>query len=262
MKVQAISPLKDSPFRNPGQSLQEKIDNIFDGKVIKFIIAPVLFIYAVGMTWWYKHTNEVPNPILLIIMASGITIYSILRIYTLRKQVKKLKQARDGKKAVGQYLENFRVNGDRVFHDIIGDEFNLDHVIVSKHGIFIVETKTYSKPKGIEPEIIYSKKSIKVNGFDTKDKLLIQAVCEAKWLKKMLNSSTGKEFPIKTVIAFPGWFIKDKENQNSTDIWVLNPKVLPKFILNNKEILTPEDRMLVSYHISRFIRSNTLSNCQ
>ena len=258
MKTKTISPLKDNPLRNPGQSVQEEIDKIFSERIIILIIAPALFIYAATMTWWYKHTNNIPNPTLLIIIAIGVSIYSIVRIYTLRNQVKKLKQARDGEKAVGQYLENFRVNGDRIFHDIIGGKFNLDHVIVSKHGIFIIETKTYSKPKSIEPEIIYTKNHIKINGFDTKDKLLKQARCEAKWLKEMLKSSTGKDYSIQTAIVFPGWFVKDKENQNSTNIWVLNPKALPKFISNTKEILSQEDMMLASYHISRFIRTNAL----
>ena len=206
MKTQTVSPLKDNPLRNPGQSVQEEIDKIFNDKVIILILAPTLFTYLAGMTWWYKHTNKIPNPTVLIIMAIGVTIYSVIRIFTLKTQVKKLKQARDGEKAVGQYLENFRVNGDRVFHDIIGGEFNLDHVIVSKHGIFIIETKTYSKPKGIEPIITYGKKSIKINGFNTKNKLLIQAESEAKWLKKMLKSSTGKEFPIKNSNRF-SWLV-------------------------------------------------------
>ena len=254
-KEEKISPLKDKPLRTPGQSVQEEIDKLIDEKFTIYVFAPFLFTYLTGMTWWYKYTNNIPNPILLTIATLIITAYCITRIFLLRKKVKTLKQARDGEKAVGQYLENFRANGDRVFHDIIGDNFNLDHVIVSRHGIFIIETKTYSKPKGVEPTIIYDESGITVNGYNTGQKLLIQAKCEAKWLKEMLRSSTGKDFDIQTAIVFPGWFVKNNLDKSQNDIWVLNPKALPKFIGNTKEILLKEDMMLAAYHISRYIRT-------
>ena len=76
--------------------------------------------------------------------------------------------------------------------------------------------------------------------------------------KKCSKVAQEKTILFKQQLFFPGWFVKDKENQNSTNIWVLNPKALPKFISNTKESLNQEDMMLASYHISRFIRTNTL----
>ena len=105
MKAKTISPLKDNPLRNPGQSVQEEIDKIFDEKVIMLIIAPALFIYAAAMTWWYKHTSKIPNPALLIIIAIGVSIYSVVRIYTLRNQVKKLNKREMVKKQLVSILK-------------------------------------------------------------------------------------------------------------------------------------------------------------
>lgn len=254
-KEEKISPLSDKPLRTPGQSVQEEIDKLFSEKFIIYIFAPFLFIYMTGMTWWYKYTNHIPNPIILTIVTIIVTIYCIIKIYHLIKRVKLLKQARDGEKAVGQYLENFRVNGDRVFHDILGDSFNLDHVIVSTHGIFVIETKTYSKPKNKEPLIVHDELGITIDNYNTGQKLLIQAKCEAKWLRKILKSSTGKDFEVKTAIVFPGWFVKSNLSQKQAEVWVLNPKALPAFIINTKESLTKEDMMLAAYHISRYIRT-------
>lgn len=38
----------------------------------------------------------------------------------------------NGERAVGQYLELLREQGVKVFHDIPSDNFNLDHVLVSR----------------------------------------------------------------------------------------------------------------------------------
>ena len=254
-KEEKISPLKEKPLRTPGQSVQEEIDKLIDDKFIIYVFAPFLFAYLTGMTWWYKYTNNIPNPIFLTMATLIVVIYCAIKIYFLRKKIIILKQARDGEKAVGQYLENLRINGDRVFHDIVGDNFNIDHVIVSVHGIFVIETKTYSKPKNKESIIIYDDSGITINGYNTGQKLLIQAKSEAAWLKEILKSSTGKEFNIQSAIVFPGWFVKNNTNKNQKDIWVLNPKALPTFIGNTKEILSKEDMMLASYHISRYIRT-------
>lgn len=254
-KEEKVSPLKDKPLRTPGQSLQEEIDKLFSERFTLYIFAPFFFMYITGMTYWYKYTNHIPNPIFFLIATVAVTIYCVIKVYKIIQKVKLLKLARDGEKAVGQYLENFRANGDRVFHDIVGNNFNLDHIIVSTHGIFVIETKTYSKPKGQEALITYDDSGITVDGYNTGQKLLIQAKSEAKWLKEMLKSGTGKDFEVKTAIVFPGWFIKSNLDLKQAEVWVLNPKALPAFIGNTKETLTKEDMMLAAYHISRYIRT-------
>jgi hypothetical protein len=40
------------------------------------------------------------------------------------------------------------------------------------------------------------------------------------------------------------------------DLWVLNPKALPKFVENQQEPLAEPDRHLVAYHLARFVRAS------
>lgn len=72
--------------------------------------------------------------------------YALFDLYRIRQTIKRLRMARDGEKAVGQYLSDLREQGCRVYHDVIGQGFNIDHVIICDRGIFTIETKTYSKP--------------------------------------------------------------------------------------------------------------------
>ena len=124
----------------------------------------------------------------------------------------------------------------------------MDHVVVSEHGVFVVETKTFSKPKRGEAVISCNGDDLLVNGYKTEKNYIVQAKAEASWLAEVIKDSTGR------TIVFPGWYIKN-DNLNDTNVWVLNPKALPKYIENTPRILTKEDMMLISYHISRYIRA-------
>ena len=93
---------------------------------------------------------------------------------------------------------------------------------------------------------------LNIDSIGNKDDILIQVEAESNWLKDTLNESTGKNFNIKPVVVFPGWWVESKDH---SDIWVLNPKGLPKFIENQKDQLSKEDVQLAAYHLSRYIRA-------
>ncbi|MGD2161433.1 MAG: nuclease-related domain-containing protein [Gammaproteobacteria bacterium] len=160
----------------------------------------------------------------------------------------------DGEKAVGQYLDSLRENGYQVFHDIQGDGFNLDHVIIGPSGIFTIETRTRSKPVIGRAKIIFTNEGLKINGREADQKPVIQAKAQANWLRKLLLDSTGRMFDVKPVVVFPGWFI-ERAPDAPGDLWVLEPKALPAFLSSTPEILTSEYVKISSYHLSRYIRS-------
>jgi hypothetical protein len=60
---------------------------------------------------------------------------------------------------------------------------------------------------------------------------------------------------VKPVILFPGWFIDTTTEAKKSDIWVLEPKGLPAFISNSQEQLSNEQVKMISFHLSRYIRS-------
>ncbi|RLA18529.1 MAG: NERD domain-containing protein [Gammaproteobacteria bacterium] len=254
MKKQKKSPLKDKPLRSPGQSLDEKIQKIIDEDSASYILFPILIVGFTVYSWllWFQIV-KLPNPLLITIISILISIYCFFRVLKTRKRLKFLRLGRDGERAVGQTLNALRGKGYRVFHDLIGGEFNLDHVIVCEHGVFSIETKTYSKPKKGECKIIYSEEGISIDGYKSEKKILIQVEAQKKWLEKQIVLLTGIKITVKPVIVFPGWYI---ENQNKgSNVWVLEPKALPTFIGNSPKTLNEENVRLISNHISRYIRT-------
>src|SRR5207245_284771 len=82
-----------------------------------------------------------------------------------RKRIKALRLARDGERAVAELLDGMRETGYRVFHDLVGPGFNVDHVLVGRHGLFLVGTKTISKPATGAATVRYDGESVRVGGF-------------------------------------------------------------------------------------------------
>ncbi len=247
-----VSPLKAKPLRQPGQSVQEEIDKIIDEKGTSYILGSVVLLMVAALEWLKWFNVSPPQPIPMTIIAIGVTIYSAYKIVKLKKKIKNLKQGRDGERIVGQELEKLRTQGCMVFHDIVGDNFNIDHVVVSDKGIFLVETKTYSKPNRVNPKVRYQKGELTIDGLGDMSKIITQVKASSTWLKRTLEESTGKTFLIKPVILFPGWFV---ESPNDSEIWVLEPKQFPYYINKKKEIVSLEDKKLAAYHLSRYIRA-------
>jgi hypothetical protein len=246
------SPLKEKPLRNPGQSLDEQLDQI-KWNMLLFLLAPLLLVFLAIWEWWRWYLKSPPQPITATILAIILLGYCIPKFYKLWRRRRDIKQGRDGEKVVGQALDELRQQGYSVFHDVVGKNFNVDHVIVSTHGIFSIETKTYSKPTNVNPEVTVNGENILVAGKSIYPSPVEQAKASAKWLRcDVLHESTGKWFPVKPVVVFPGWWVVE---QTTGEVWVLNPKGLQYCIDREPEKLTEEDMHLVAYHLSRFIRA-------
>lgn len=153
-KKKARSPLKDKPLRNPGQSLDEELDLIRSDKFVGWFMISAMCIILTCLEWWRWYMEIPPAPITMTIVSAVIVAFAAFRVVALAKQYRRIKLGRDGEKAVGQYLERLRENGARVFHDIVGDGFNVDHVVVASQGIFVIETKTLSKPTGKDARVV------------------------------------------------------------------------------------------------------------
>lgn len=182
-----------------------------------------------------------------------VLAFSIYKIARLRSKAKRLKLARDGEKAVGQYLDLLRENGARILHDIRSDTFNVDHVVVALQGIFVIDTKTYQKPAKGRATVQVKNDEVYVNQYRIDRNPIIQSRALCAWIRELLEESTGKKFHVQGVVVFPGWFVEKAPPK--LDVWVLNPRALPAFIQNCPKVLPNEDVRLAYFHLSRYVRT-------
>ena len=232
------SPLRDDPLRLPGQSADEQIRDLIYTQITERIFFVGIVLLVTGMEWfrWAFQTPVSPHAYTaVLVLAMAVAVPQILAA---RRRLRNLRLGRDGERAVGQTLERLRRHGYHVFHDIIGTDWNVDHVVIGPGGVFTVETKTLSKPRRGRATITHDQAGLHQNGIDLGD-CLIQARSQARFLGYLLGEETGKCYAIQPVVVFPGWFI-EADGTASRDVWVLEPKAFLKWVRARHEILSPE----------------------
>lgn len=248
------SPIKEKTLRHPGQSLDERIDKLMNEDALLYLMYAAAIIGLAGFEWWRFLYKVPPNPLPITLVAIVGLPFCAYKLWKIIKEARSVNLGRDGERAVGQFLEILRADGCVVFHDIIADNFNLDHVIVSKKGIYAIETKTYSKPDKGEAKILFDGEKLSIQGAGTYNQPLIQVNAASRWLKNILLSTTGKTFAVKPVILFPGWYVETTEQGKKSNTWVLHPKSLPAFIKNQPETISQEDAQMAVFHLCRYVR--------
>jgi hypothetical protein len=253
------SPLKAKPLRLPGQSIQDELDELAWDTVAGYLLVAAMASFLAFMEWMAVLNNWPRQPWVFTGLAAVAISVAVPRIFIAVRRAQHLKLGRDGERVVGQFLDELRAKGAQVFHDVPADGFNLDHVIISARGIFAVETKTFSKPRVGKPTISFDEAGgIRVAGRTPDRDAIAQAQSAASWLRMLLRESTGKEFSVRSVVLFPGWFVEPmsrdwKRDQNKP--WVLEPKGLPAFIEHEPGTIGPSDVTLAAYHLSRYVRA-------
>jgi hypothetical protein len=179
------------------------------------------------------------------VVKNNWTVYLILfpvaGLFSLFKAVKALKKIRttrlgiEAEWAVSYALSKISDGKVRVFHDVQGPNFNIDHVLTYPGGVLAIETKGRRKPN-----IEYSKVSHKltVEGGHIKfphytdTETIEQAKRQADWLSKQLTQSTGMGVIASPLVVIPGWFIENKEKPV---VPVMNHKSLTKYYALSKK---------------------------
>lgn len=251
------SPLKDKPLRLPGQSLDDRIDNfIYDNRLAPIMLALVCIFAAVfELFFLLTNTSRMKSAILMSAYALVVLIYAVWKWRRSTAQLAALKLGRDGERVVAEVLSEQVRKGNAVFHDVVGPNFNLDHVIVAPQGVFVIETKTLSKPTRPDAYVTFDGKDLRVDSHALDRDPIEQTLSEIRWLKDLLRESTGTDIPVKGLIVFPGWFVKSDHSNVDRKVWVMNPKGVDGFITAGHSIMPIEKVYLVAFHLARFIRS-------
>jgi hypothetical protein len=128
-------------------------------------------------------------------------------------------------------------------------------VVIDKSGVYVIETKTLSKPDKGSPVVTFDGEKVFINGKEPDRNPVIQVKAACGWLRDLLKESTGKDCKPMPVVVFPGWFVQPTAEAKNSDVWVLNPKALPAFISNSKPRYESDEVGMFSYHLSRYVRA-------
>jgi hypothetical protein len=174
-KANSKSPLKEPLLRLPGQSIDERMHDLLAEKLINPLIFALGFFLLALFSWIQAINESRLNPGFLSAVAALVITYCAFRIRKGVKEMRQLRLGRDGERAVAEQLDFLKRQGAIVFHDLVGDGFNIDHVVLSNRGVFVVETKTRTKPIKGSPSVSFDGKKLLVNGFEPDRNPVIQA---------------------------------------------------------------------------------------
>lgn len=251
-----VSPLTAKPLRNPGQSLDEALDRFIDSKLQSYVFFPAVFWIVTLVEWAGERWRLPRSPGIFAIAAVVLSVWSAWRLWQGRRLIADIKLGRDGERAVGQFLERLRTGGAHVLHDVPAKGFNLDHVVICEQGVFAVETKTWRKPQAGARIRVRDGKLYRGN-LPADPNPLEQAERQARWLGELLQESTGKSFPVRAVLLFPGWFIEPADRRAALPVWMLEPKALPGFLDHEAASIAPSDVAMAAYHLGRYVRAES-----
>ncbi len=255
-KLELRSPLKDKTLRYPGQSVDDdirKTSERFDEDLLALSLL-IFLLFVESMQWFLKAPTFVMITVTTALLFFALIFY-VPRMVRGRRKIQRLKRARDGERAVAECLDLLRDDGHRVFHDVVGPNFNIDHVVIGPKGVFTVETKTLNKRVGQDVHLRFDGKAVFVGEAALPDNPVPQALAQAGWLKQTLTDSTGKAFAVRPAVAFPGWFV---ESSGRSEVWVLNPKLLRGKLDELPNCLGKNDVQLIAFHLKRYIRATNV----
>ena len=250
-------------LRSPGQSANEKLDALRDRQIDKlfyassFIPIGLIAIIIFKLSWFWM------------IGLIALYFYSLWNILKNIIEMRNYKLGRDGERSVAQFLsvvarqvskENTNMH---IYHDIENKEkaFNIDHVVVSKKGIFIIETKTYRKTKGRENIIRSDGNYLYKNNQKMTNNIPLQIKGQVKWLQSQLRQKSGKKYEIIPMVAFVGWYVEGKKID---DIYIATAKNLHHIMENQYKNTLYDDeelkRIVSAVHQMAIVGSNNHSD--
>lgn len=251
---QRRSPLNGKLHHVPGQQLLDRIaeheDELSFGLLVMYLAGPLMLMA------WAVHRIRAEDLVwrsqdwMFVVAALLMFCYGL---YKFAKHWDARQNARDGMAAermAAQQLNRLIGAGCHVLHDIPGDGFNIDHVVVSPTGVFAVETKSMRKARASADDshykVAYDGKALAFPGWRTAEPIE-QARRQAQWLAKRLRETLSQDVPVIPAVALPGWYIEPTRDASRADVRVFTPMGRgATFMVNAPERLSATQRGLIA----------------
>jgi len=210
------TPLVDDLLRAPGHTLREQLDDVtIDLQWDVFALAAIpLLTLAVFLAQGHLRSDLravmhlAPLTAIVVLAFIGLMVRKMWRA---GERLDKLRAGLDAELAAGQELDQLMREGAVVFHDVPANDFNIDHVVVSREGVFAIETKGFTKPNGgrgkTNATVEFDGSILRFPTWVAKAPLE-QAQRQAHWLATWLTRAISAQIRVLPVLALPGWYVK------------------------------------------------------
>lgn len=253
------SPLTKELLRSPGHSLRQKIDEVQEELAFWLTILLVAPFVLISLHVCDSHYRGTPDSLHRYALGVGVLVFVGVvfgrKVTKLYNEHRALVLGMEGELATGQELDQLMLDGCRVFHDIKARHGNIDHVVVSRSGVFCVETKMISKyiAGNSKAEVIvdHDQNVLRFANFE-RELPSAQIESQTTWLSEFLSSATGDTVRAEGILALPGYFIKQRIGRGS--VFVINPIKPTCFFVHSRRVLSDQMIRRISHQLDQLCR--------
>jgi hypothetical protein len=229
------SPFDAHPLREPGQALRDRLDQAFAGLSLDGALGPIItlapLVYGMGRMLFANQQNWLEWALYGLMSTLLMLLYCFLLIRDFQR-IRRLKLGLACELAVGQELEAMirpEAHPYYVFHDVPTDTTTIDHVAVTPHGVFVVETRARTPGFAADGSeinrVAVERDRLRFPGWNERRPL--QKTRQAtRWLTSWLAERVGQAVPVMGVLALPGWEIDTQEADG--DLLVVSGEALAR----------------------------------
>jgi hypothetical protein len=242
-------PVSDRLLRSPGESLQKKRNELNEKLMGLCLVAAMLPVLG---------ATAVPNPTYPVSLAIILTLAAVglIPVFKTLKVWRAYDLGLSGERAVGEELNQLMLEGYHVFHDYpAGPNWNIDHIVIGRSGVYAIETKTRRKKKprdgGDDHKIIFDGKVLHFP-CETSTCGLKQAQDNANGLADQLSKALAEPIQVQPILTFPGWFIT---RTGKNGVLVVNAKEIRRCIVSSdRPQLSPKQIEQIAFRIEEKCR--------
>ncbi|MBZ9567277.1 nuclease-related domain-containing protein [Modicisalibacter tunisiensis] len=210
------SPIDAHPLREPGQALRDRLDHAFTGLFLNGALGPIVILapltYGMGRMIVTDASIWLEWAVYGLICSALVLLFCLLLIRDFQR-IRRLKLGLACELAVGQELERLIRPEDHpyfVFHDIPSDTFTIDHVALTPHGVFVIETRARTFPLDAsgqpQCDVAVESQRLRFPGWSERQPLR-KTRQAAEWMRHWLARECNADIPVRGVLVLPGWRI-------------------------------------------------------
>ena len=237
--------------RRPGQSIRDEKERLLEDRLMPYVFVPSFLWVICLIESAHAWLNQPPMPRFWLCVAIAATGFSWIGFRRLFPKFRNLNRGERGELCVAEILDELRSSGYRAFHDLPGDGYNIDHVVVGPAGVFAIETKFRSGYGEIE---FGNGEGLFIGGRPEEKDSLKQARGNAREVNRIIKENCSFDEWVWPIVVFVGdWRVKN--DWQTTDARVFTTNGLVSHIVNQQPRLRQSEIELIASHLERSVKN-------
>jgi hypothetical protein len=190
--------------------------------------------------------------VVYVIAAVIAAAWYTVRLVGTQERVRHLTQGRHAERDVADFLDEQRHHGAQILRLIPEERDNVGHVVVCTRGVFLIQTRSSLKPRK-KLEMRFDGAQIQIAKRLPDAAPIIQCEAEVELIKALLRDAATKPLKIRAIVVFLNSHVTRTSSALGSEIWVLNPHELRRWIGREPVIMSDADVAMATLHLTQYI---------